>query len=284
MPLNWLYAPYYLKYKLFTECHQHSSVVRPHLIDKNPFYPKNLFYFISRTIPGKIINKFTSKCFPIAPDCAMVAYQFYGVSKEKIHLIPIGTDTDIFYPVDDANTSKENIYLRKSLGFQASDILCVYSGRFSNSKNPLLLARSIVNLQKKGLPFNALFIGDGIQKKAIESCQGCKVISFVKYDQLPRYFRAADIGVWPTQESVSMLDALACGIPVIASSKIGDPYRIEGNGKLYNEGDIEHLTHILEELYNKNIRIELGKVGRQKMLSSYSWVSNAKKIIDIYMS
>ena len=33
----------------------------------------------------------------------------------------------------------------------------------------------------------------------------------------------AEIGIWPTQESTSQLDALACGLPIIINENTGTP-------------------------------------------------------------
>ena len=53
---------------------------------------------------------------------------------------------------------------------------------------------------------------------------------FIALSELPRFFRSADIGIWPTQEFMSMLDAAACGLPIVVNDTLKAVERIEGNG------------------------------------------------------
>ena len=50
----------------------------------------------------------------------------------------------------------------------------------------------------------------------------------MSHRQLSAHYRAADIGIWPRQESMSMIDAASSGVPLIVSDKIGEPERVEG--------------------------------------------------------
>lgn len=263
-------------YKIFTECHQHMSIIKPYLRYQTFLHPKRLLYFASRTIPGHIVSLFTEKCFPIAPDCAEVAHRFYGVQESKVKIMTLGTDTDLFSPVIDKATMEQRIKLRRELGFSKSDIVCIYTGRFSEDKNPLLLAKAVSEIRNQCLPYRAIFIGDGIQRTKIESFEGNVIIPFVDFHDLPKYYRASDIGVWPTQESTSMLDAASCGIPVVVSDRMGELDRIRGNGEVYSEGEVRDLVRVLRSFHSEDIRREYGEKSRQRMVEKYSWVRIAK--------
>lgn len=270
-------------YKLFKECHQHLSIVKPYLKDNSEGGFKRLSYRATRTLPGMLAGLATDRCFAISPDCAEVARRFYGVPGRKIRTVSLGSNTQHFFPVDDYETRKERLLLRSDLGIEPGDILCIYTGRFSQQKNPLLLAEAVSLLVKKGLPYRALFVGDGVQGKAISSHAGSVAVPFVLHRELPRYYRAADIGVWPTQESLSMLDAASCGIPIVASDRIGDPERVIGNGRLYREGGAEDLARSLEELRSEQVRQELGRAGRAKMVEKHSWQRVAEDFLEEYL-
>jgi glycosyltransferase involved in cell wall biosynthesis len=272
------------KFKLYTECHQHMSIIKPYLRQHRVFSAKRLLYFLTRTVPGWIINLYTEKCFPISPDCAEVANRYYGVEKEKIRISSLGTDTELFVPIYNDSARRQRLELRQHLRISDSDVVCVYSGRFSADKNPLLLAHAVEELRKQGLPYRAVFIGDGVQKNEIEKCQGCIVVPFIPYVDLPKYYRGADIGVWPTQESLSMLDAASCGIPVVVSNQIGELERVEGSGKVYKEGSVEELISVLRSLFPQEIRSKLGEFGRDKMVKKYSWLRVAEKLLQEYQS
>ncbi|MFW5804576.1 MAG: glycosyltransferase, partial [bacterium] len=94
--------------------------------------------------------------------------------------------------------------------------------------------------------------------------------------QLPKYYWVADIGVWPSEESMSQLDASACGLPLVLSDKIEVLERIEGNGYLYKQGDFNDLSLKLLKLQDTETRIKFGIYGSNKVEQNYSWNSIAK--------
>lgn len=261
----------FIKFRLFTETHQHLSVVKPYVKNKKGHFAKRLAYYLTRTLPSGAASLFIEKCYAIAPDCADVAHDFYGVPRRKLKVQPLGTDTDLFHPAISEEEIKHREELRNELGYNGKDIICIYSGRFSNDKNPLLLAEAVQKLADRGLPFHALFIGEGVQAQEIQSRKSSQVLTFMKHSMLAEYYRLADIAVWPTQESISMLDAAASALPLVVSDQIGEIHRVDGNGRTFNEGDVDALCRVLFELKDDLTRTRLGSIGRKKMDESYSW-------------
>lgn len=274
----------FFKFRLFTETHQHMSIVKSFLKDPKGHILKILIYKLTRTLPCYLASWRVEKCYAITPDCAFVAHKYYGIPNKKISIQPLGTDTDLFYPAKTELELSARLILRKKLGYSDNAVVCIYTGRFSEDKNPLILAKAIDQLGSLSLPFYGLFIGDGSQIALIQACLNAKVIPFMKQKDLADYYRLADIAVWPTQESISMLDAASSGLPLIVSDKIGEYDRIDGNGKVYIEGNPNSLCEILKSLINKEERAKLGFAGRGKMTNNYSWIRIAKDIEKDYIS
>jgi glycosyltransferase involved in cell wall biosynthesis len=268
-------------YRIYSECHQHMSIVRPFLKKQQGEYFQKALYYLTRTLPGHFANRVIQKCYAISPDCMDVAHRFYGVPKNKIELLPLGTDTSLFQPIE---REEQRNALRKEYGFTHNDIVCLYTGRFSNDKNPFLVARAVSLLQDEGLAFKGIFVGDGPQKESISAIKGITMLPFMKYSDLPKYYQLADIGIWPTQESMSMLDASSCGLPIIVSDRMGEIDRIDNNGLTYKEGDVYDLARTMEKMIDRSYRKVLGLRGREKMVAKYSWIGNAKKRIQDYTS
>jgi glycosyltransferase involved in cell wall biosynthesis len=270
------------KFRLFTETHQHLSIVKPYL--KNPYGNifKVLFYKLTRTLPTYLSSFFVEKCYAISPDCAFVANKYFGVPEKKILVQTIGTDTDLFSPAISDTELSIRKRLRKKLGYNDDDIVCVYSGRFAADKNPLLLALAIKKLELSHPQFKALFIGDGEQLNEILACPNVKVIPFMKHKDLSNFYCLSDIAVWPTQESISMLDAASCELPLIVSDKIGTIDRIKDSGKTYTEGNVEDLSMVIISFLEKKIRIQFGEIGREKMMKKYSWKNIAERYLTEY--
>lgn len=284
LPLEAAVGALRLKYKLFTGNHYHSSVF-PLASRKLPFWHKDLIRCkVTRFVPGRLAGVITEKCYAIAPDCAEIAARFFGVPAEKIEVCPLGVDTELFTPACTKTSFIERERVRSHLGFSDNDIVCIYTGRFTEDKNPLLLASAVSQLRRRGEPYRALFVGNGPQAESIQSCDGCRVQPFVPLHELPALFRASDVGVWPTQESTSMLDAAACGLPIVVNDTMSDPDRISGNGLTYRLNELEDLAAVLLTLKSAECRRRLGARGAEKMSCEYSWQAVAQKRLSDYCS
>jgi glycosyltransferase involved in cell wall biosynthesis len=253
--------------KLFLEEHIHRSVF---------VYRKTWLNALKlrayRTMVGMTLNVQAVKCYPIAPD-VMEICQELGVSAGKCQVVSLGVDTDLFSPPERESAAQARRQLREQLGIGDTQVLCIYTGRFSPDKNPLCLAKAIDLLQGQGEPFHGLFVGSGspAEIQAIRACRGCGVHPFVEFPFLPGFYQAADIGVWPKQESTSQLDAMACGLPLVLSDQIQVIERIQGNGYLYRQDDPQDLAAQLLKLRDPLQRRVLGRTGAQKVQAQFSW-------------
>ncbi|MGH9714424.1 MAG: glycosyltransferase family 4 protein [Candidatus Acidiferrales bacterium] len=283
IPLEAALWKQYMGYKLFTGSHHHASVFPLAANNPHSWSARRLRCTATRTIPGRLIGLATEKCYAITEDCADIATQFFGVPPAKIDICPLGVDTELFHPIAGARESADRAALRGRLGFSQGDVVCIYTGRFSNDKNPLLLAQAVADLRKRGEPYCALFVGNGVQKEEIQKLSGCVLHPFVPVWELGALFRAADIGVWPTQESLSMLDAAACGLPIVANHTMTASERLNGNGKKYQLNHREDLVRVLFGLRDAEIRADMGAHGAQKMAREFSWDAIAAKRVDDYL-
>jgi glycosyltransferase involved in cell wall biosynthesis len=266
-----------LGYKLFTGCHYHSSVFPLANGRAKPFSVEGLKCLLGRTIPGRLVSFAVEKCYAISADCADVARRFFGVPSPKISVCSLGVDTDLFHPPSSEADKRQAQQLRCHLGFREEEIVCIYTGRLTSDKNPLLLAKAVSRLRRAGMQYRGLFVGNGPQSTDISEQDGCVVHPFVPVQELGSLYRAADVGVWPTQESLSMMDGAACGIPIIANDSMTLVERIEGNGLTYRLNDLDDLVRVLETLGDSRKRSEMGALGARKMARDFSWESVARK-------
>jgi glycosyltransferase involved in cell wall biosynthesis len=266
-----------LGYKLFTGCHTTASVFPLAQRSSTFFEAERLKCLVTRSVPGRIVSIFTEKCYGATKDCAEIAVRFFGIEKSKIEICPLGVDTELFSPVKNEEERQARLQLREKLGFTPSDIVCIYSGRFSKVKNPLVLAHAVSRLASKGETFKALFVGNGEQADALREVPNCVVHPFVPVEALPGFYRASDVGVWPTQESTSMLDAAACSLPIIVNDTLIAVERIEGNGITYRLNDVNDMMRALLALRDLEVRRYLGEVGARRMHREFSWESIAER-------
>jgi glycosyltransferase involved in cell wall biosynthesis len=281
-PLQTAVAKLQLGFTLFSAAHTTVSVFplarrRTRLWDRE--WIANL---ATRAIPGRVASVFTEKCYAATDDCAEVATRFYGMPKRKVSVVPLGVDTDNFYPCRTPEDWARRARIRAELGFAEEDIVCIYTGQFTDAKNPMVLARAIGILRAAGMPVRGLFIGNGPQNGDLAACDGCVVLPFRPHGELPAYYRAAEIGVWPTQESMSMLDATACGLPIVVNDTLLARERIEGNGITYRLNDPADLAEKIRLLGDSKYRHQLGDAGARRMPQLFSWNSVARRRLADY--
>jgi len=271
-----------LGYKLFTGSHHHASVFSL-AINPAPLWSAGRLKCLAlRTIPGQLVSQVTEKCHAITEDCADVATRFFGVPRNKIEICPLGVDTELFHAAASAGDAADRAARRARLGFRENEIVCIYTGRFSGEKSPLLLGRAVAQLRRQGEPYAGLFIGNGEQAEEIRKCEGCATHPFVKVEELGALYRSADIGVWPAQESLSMLDAAACGLPVVANDTMTARERLDGNGVRYRLNDQGDLARALLGLRDAQKRRAMGERGARRMAEQFSWESIARRRIEDY--
>ncbi|MCX6239060.1 MAG: glycosyltransferase, partial [Bacteroidia bacterium] len=261
------------RYKLFCESRMHLSIYTP---------PKTFLQIIKQIktkIKGRRISEQIDKFYPIAPDVKYVITKYFGIKEKKCEISSLAVDTDLFSP--DIKT-EEVCQIRNKMGYKDDDIVCLYTGRFTESKGPLILAKAVEYLQLNGhAKFKGLFVGQGDfdYQDNIKKTKGCTIHPFVEVNKLSKFYQSCDIGIWPLQESTSQLDAAACGMPIIINEKVEDNLRTDGNGLRYKDRDYKDLASKLLLLEDKKKRIELGLIGSKKVHDYYSWNYLARKKI-----
>lgn len=261
----------FLGYKLFHESHVHASVFPPLL--QRPGPRQRFGWRAYAATFGRIVSLMAEKCYPVSTDAAEIVMQYFGFQASKISICSLGVDTDSFRPARDAALQAGRQELRRRLGFKADEIVCIYTGRLTQDKGPRILAEAIAILVEQGHPFRGLFVGSGqkTDQEAIAARPGCVTHPFVPVQELAQFYQAADIGVWPRQESTSQLDAAACGLPIIVSDRVSVRERVAGNGLLYEEGNAAHLAQQICSLTDPAVRAQLGEIGVRKMSTQFSW-------------
>lgn len=281
--------------KLFTECHVHASVFKNESILKKKLslriFRKNIIKLIFDKLRSsltkkklKFINSVTEICYPIAPDVTKIAINNFFVSENKIKLQSLGVDTSLFHPASIEFIANDFKEFRSKIGLKPDSLVCVYTGRFARDKNPQCLAKAVDYLNKQGENIQAIFVGNGTPDEIneIKEMDGCFVHEFVQVNNLPKFYWISNIGVWPSQESTSQLDAAACGLPLILSNNIKVKERVNGNGLLYNENDEISLAECIKSLKDNNLRKRMSDFGVEKILEKLSWVAISKLRLDDY--
>ena len=260
-------------YRLFCESRLHGSVFPPpsDILSRMKLWLKNSLVGVAAVIDN--VELF----YPIAPDVQRIITRYFGVPKDKCSLSSLAVETDIFSPKRDA--AKVNAF-RSRLGLSEGDLVCVYTGRFTPEKGPLVLAKAVDLLHRQGNEeIRGLFVGDGEEayRNQISECSGCIIHPFVKPAELANIFHSADIGVWPLQESTSQLDAMACGLPIIVNDTVEDGMRLGECSLTYKKDDPEDLASRILELRDRDRRAAMGRIAAARIADHGSWDALARR-------
>ena len=102
----------------------------------------------------------------------------------------LGVDADYFYPARSIANYEEREAIRASLGWNPCDIACIYTGKMTEEKNPIILAQAVHRLREMGRPYSAVFIGNGVQSERIAAMPHCRILDFMDFSKLAAYYRA----------------------------------------------------------------------------------------------
>lgn len=206
----------------------------------------------------------------------------YGVSPAKITRIFNPVDLDTWYPVDRAQA-------RVAAGIPTGARVAVWHGRVAIGRKGLdllLEAWERVAAERPGRDVRLVLVGSDHDTRALRALiQTRQVPALTWIDEfvhdratLRRYLSAADVYVFPSRHEgfpVAPVEAMACGLPVIATDAPGVPDILEAGegsgGVVLPRDEIGPLAHALgRALDDENWCRELGRRARRRAESAFS--------------
>lgn len=178
----------------------------------------------------------------------------FGVPRERTGLFPYAVDVESFAERSRLSADERTAF-RERLGVPAAAQVVLGLAKFNEREAPWDLLRAFARIEDQDVWL--VLAGDGPARPALEGFAGAlsrvRFPGYVPYPDLPALYAAADLFVHPAREErwgVSVQEALACGLPVVASSRVGAGYdliEVGGNGFVYPAGDHEMLAHRIGE-------------------------------------
>jgi len=255
------------------------------MVSQRPY--RNFIYSIFRTIFAEQLVEQADAFVAVTNETKEFMSGFYGIPSNMITVIPLGANTNRFRLDLKARTS-----IRKKLGISDDETVYIYAGKLTASKRPDWLVKAALKLIAKGDAIQVIMVGSGTERYVNEMkdlisgmgfAQRFHWVDALPHIELPAYFSASDVGVWPRECSVAMLEANACERPVIVS-KIGPALeRIQwNNGLSYPEGNIDELVKTMRVLHcNPQLRKEMGKSARDAVINHLSWPYLVRRFLDL---
>jgi glycosyltransferase involved in cell wall biosynthesis len=221
-------------------------------------------------------------------EAALLQRPFY---RSRPHsLAGVGVDVEAFAPNRVAGAQT-----RSMLGWSESDVPVIgYLGRFTESKGIPLLMRTLDRLTD---PWRALIVGAGELEATLRAWaqrygDRVRVCSDVtQHERVPGFLNAMDLLVGPSQTTPiwreqfgrMLIEAFACGIPVIGSDSGEIPNVIGDAGLVVGERDEEAwLAAIGELVRNPARREDLRQRGLERVRGMYAWSVVGQKYLEFF--
>ncbi len=256
------------KFKLIIDEHIIAQKIRADFLGRI-FYTLRKENIKTRLLPW--VDKFVG----VTEESCMFLTGLQGIPNESVVHIPLGSD-GILFRFD--GVTRESV--RRKLGIAPDQILLLYTGKISEDKGLKVLFRAFNSLNTRQKVFLAV-VGGGTDefKKELTGllcAEKRKDVIFqdmVSNLELPGFYSASDICIWPETVSISILDAFACSRAVIASdiAPVKERFTNE-NGLLYRAGDHNDLAEKIVYLAeNDFFRSVLGSNARDLVDKQFSW-------------
>lgn len=253
----------------------------PNLMRHDKSIVKKCLRFFQYYYEKSKVKKLNSLCdavFCHYPD-GMECFKKEGFDKPIFMQTQVGVDTEVFYP--DANKRK---LIREKYGIADDEYVFGSAVRFNPSKGVPKVLEALPNngrwkylLMGSGLPEEIDAIKALIKQRNIES----KVIltGFIDWNSMAEHWNAVDCAIHYTQTtptwietfSLSLVQAMATGLPVIGSTSGSVPYQIGPDGIIVDENDTQDLANQINwVLNNQDAAKDIGEKLYRRTINSFS--------------
>ena len=211
-----------------------------------------------------------------------------GYSAIPSRVIPPGVDTSAFTP--DAGMRAR---VRADRGWDHSVPVIGFAGRFVPEKGLDVLVAALHRIE---VPWRALFVGGGPELARLQALSASfprrvSIARRVTHDEMPPFYNAMDVLCAPSQTTLRwreqfgrmLTEAMACGVPVVASRSGEIPNVVGDAGVLLPERDVDAWASTVTRLLrDETERRSLADRGLRRVRSIYAWPIVARRHLEFF--
>lgn len=201
----------------------------------------------------------------------------------------VGIDVQRFTPV----TEIEKRELKLQCGYKSQDFLMLYAAEFNKNKNQSFLIRVLAQLKNETPHAKLLLAGEG---PLIEECKKIatqlgvtNMVHFLGYrNDIASLLQMCDLAVASSYREglpVNIMEAMACGLPVVATDNRGHRELIinNKNGWIVDRDDIKAMADRIKGIsINPKVLAQMGQYGCTRIKNQYSVNEVLKEKKEIY--
>ncbi len=200
-----------------------------------------------------------------------------GFDPAKLKIFPRGLDTSLFNP------KRRDPEFWQKFGSGNGEVRLLYVGRISREKDLDVLVGAYRKLREEKLPVKLYVVGHGPYSEALaQLLPDAFFTGYLSGKELAAAYASADIFVFPSTTDTFgnvIIEAQACGVPVIVSDSGGPKELVEDNetGLVTKSHDVDDLTRAIRTLVaDPALRQRLGNQARDGLVNR-TWPSAFRK-------
>lgn len=264
-------------------CHDLVQFVYPDSLNDESRLPAFSFAIWRHSVRGMCQ---ANHVITVSSNTAKDVQKYLSIRPKKITVALNGIDPQFRVLPRDSVT-----YLRQKSAVSPETLCLLHVGATSPRKNILTVLKVLANLTMRGISVSLWKVGgefkdehkDFIQKYDLKQ----KIIHFIKPDKdtLEQIYNAADLLLSPSLYEgfgLTILEAMACGLPVITSNTSSLP-EVAGNAAcLVNPTDVEEIVmKICRIRQDADYRRQLIENGLERV-KHFSWKNTSEQVVKVY--
>ncbi len=217
----------------------------------------------------------------VADDCKRFLHERHGIPLTRIADLPLGVETDVF-----TFRAADREAVRAELGYRSEDVVLIFSGYMFRRK----AIESLITLaaRTQDLSLRVLLVGEGpaeylAKLRALahghQVADRAQFFGFVGRKRMAALYAAADIGVWPGNNTLAIIEAMSCRLPVvIADMQLAHLARHENGFTMPYADAVALERHVRTLASSTDLRRRMGAQSERAAREHYSYASIAARV------
>jgi glycosyltransferase involved in cell wall biosynthesis len=270
------------RYPLVLDDHNNYFNIEPYTLSKK------LFYAAFRHVLRPLWIDSVGRVMPASHEVRTLIRKEFGIDESRTTLVHLGADPERF-----RRRPEQGLAVRARLGIPSDAIVIVNAGKITPNKDSHVLLRAMGPVAAREPRARLLMIGNAPPDYRAELerliaghnlATHVTWVPFADNADLPDFYSAGDVGVWPGDWSVTVLEAAGCALPLVLPDRPYAYYSLRNhNGLTFARGDSQALAEALLQLVtDATLRTAMGLRSRDLIEDDLNWDAIARQTIEIY--
>ncbi len=231
---------------------------------RNPF----VFWLYYKVIWQSFIKHWDAAVdlyFGVTPARCLFIHEQYGVNLSKIRLLPLGAD------VDHLPTGSDRQQFWSDLGVDPHTLIFIHGGKMTPEKNIHRILSAFSRLKQENVRL-VLFgtIDDPRVQELMNHDLRIQHIGWLNRESTLNALRFSDVGIWNSQHTTLLEDAVACNLPMILRYYGSTCHLIDRSGLFLYDGSVREIEDRMQFLIDNPELLPAMKnqaVAHQRLIS-----------------